>query len=114
MAIEKRGVQNLKTMAGMQDARRSRTASGALLELSMLEMERQRLSLEMQRAEARRAEVLRRIDEIDRKATRLHAFVEKRASSMDLTFNQPLLAGAKPLTIHQAMPDKMKRRALQY
>ena len=50
MAIEKRGVQHIKTLAGLVDGRRTRTSSGALLELSMLEMEKQRLVLEMQRA----------------------------------------------------------------
>src|SRR3990172_11108719 len=57
VALEKRGVQHLKTMAGLVDARRTRTSSGALLELSMLEMEKQRLLLEMRRAERRGAGV---------------------------------------------------------
>ena len=114
MAIEQRGVRNLKTMAGMQDARRSRTASGALLELSMLEMERHRLTLEMQRAEVRSAEVRRRMEEIDLKAARLHLFVEKRSVSAEVASGPAVLAAARPLMIHAAMPDKMKRRALQY
>jgi len=114
MAIEQRGVRNLKTMAGMQDARRSRTASGALLELSMLEMERHRLTLEMQRAEVRSAEVRRRMQEIDLKANRLQLFVEKRDVSSIPASGSAALGAAQPLMVHSAMPDKMKRRALQY
>ena len=41
MVTEKRGVQQIKTMGGIVDGRRTRTSAGALLELSMLEMEKQ-------------------------------------------------------------------------
>ena len=43
MATEKRGVMHIKTMAALVYARRARTSAGALLELAMLEMEKQRL-----------------------------------------------------------------------
>ena len=114
MAIEKRGVRNLKTMAGMQDARRARSSSGALLEMSMLETERQRLKLEMQRAEHRGAEIRRRMDEIDATAQRLQKFVETRTGADALPVTPGALAPAAALTIHSQAPDNMKRRALRY
>jgi hypothetical protein len=77
-------------------------------------MERQRLTLEVQRAQARQAEIVRRVQEIDAKAIRLHLFVEKRMDGIGLPSQLPALPPAQPLTIHQPIPEKMKRRALQY
>lgn len=112
MAIEKRGVQHIRTMAGMVDRRRVRSSSGALLELSMLEMEKQRLSLELKRAQTRCAEILTRTLEIEAKQGRLHRFV-----------TQPVTDGLKPLSVLspvQPLPtftapvDGLKRRQLSY
>lgn len=74
---ERSPTRRIRTMGGLVDNRRSRTPSGALMELSMLEMERQRLKAELKRMEARTAAINQRIGEIDAKAVRLHAFVEK-------------------------------------
>lgn len=110
MATEKRGVQQIKTMGGIVDGRRIRTSAGALLELSMLEMEKQRLTKEMTRAEHRCLEIRARVAEIDTKQARLQRFVDRPQSQMQS--NQAL--AASPLPIHTAPTDRLKRRALAY
>lgn len=72
-----RTVTNLKTMAGLVDARRTRTSSGALFEWAMLEMEKGRLTQEIQRAERRTADIRHRLWEIREKQSRLEQFVKK-------------------------------------
>ena len=111
MAFEKRGVQHLKTMGGLVDGRRTRTSSGALLELSMLEMEKQRLMKEVQRAERRGAEIRGRLAEIDKKGLRLQRFVEKRSAEAPTSEAR---TASSPLPIHSAPTDKLKRRQLSY
>ncbi|MBI2317282.1 MAG: hypothetical protein HYU75_09835 [Betaproteobacteria bacterium] len=111
MEIEKRGVQHLKTMGGLVDGRRTRSSSGALLELSMLEMEKQRLVKEMQRAERRGADIRGRLAEIDRKGLRLQRFVEKRSAAGPTPETR---TASSPLPIHSAPIDKLKRRQLSY
>ncbi len=122
MATEKRGVQQIKTMARLVDARRIRTSSGALLELSMLEMEKQRLSKEMRRAEQRCLEIRNRMAEIETKQQWLQRFVDRSVGEILQT--QPManssgwsgtaLAAASPLPIHSAPTDRLKRRQLAY
>ena len=111
MASEKRGVQHIKTMAGLVDGRRTRTSAGALLELSMLEMEKQRLVLEMRRAERRCAEIRGRLAEIEGKQHRLQRFVEKRSGEVQAPQAHTV---SSPLPIHSAPTDKLKRRRLSY
>ena len=111
MAFDMRGVQHLKTLAGLVDGRRTRTSSGALLELSMLEMERQRLMKEVQRAERRGAEIRGRLAEIDKKALRLQRSVEKRNAEAPISETR---TASSPLPIHSAPTDKLKRRQLSY
>lgn len=111
MALEKRGVQHIKTMAGLVDGRRTRTSSGALLELSMLEMEKQRLVQEMRRAEQRCAEIRGRLTEMGKKGLRLQQFVEK----LNVEAQAPQAhTVASPLPIHSVPTDKLKRRRLSY
>lgn len=111
MATEKRGVLHIKTMAGLVDGRRTRTSSGALLEMSMIEMEKQRLMKEMLRSEQRCVEIRGRIAEIEAKQRRIQKFVEVPFGEMQT--NRPLLA-ASPLPIHAAPTDRLKRRQLSY
>jgi len=99
-------------MAGLVDGRRTRTSSGALLELSMLEMEKQRLVLEMQRAERRCAEIRERLTEIGKKGLRLQRFVEKLNGEVQAS--QAQQTDASPLRIHTPPTDKLKRRLLSY
>jgi hypothetical protein len=106
-----RGVQNIKTMAGLVDGRRTRSSSGALLELSMLEMERQRLKKEMLRIERRWIEIDGRINDIERKQLRLQRFVEKPEGEKGAGKVLPI---AQPLPIHTAPTERLKRRQLSY
>jgi len=106
MKIERRGVTHLRTMAGLRDARSSRTSHGALLELSMLEVEKLRLTGEVQRAERRCADIRKRIAEIDIKAQRLHLFVEKPS------MGAPGVAAADPFPTHTL--GQVKHRRLSY
>ncbi|WP_165227584.1 hypothetical protein [Aquisphaera insulae] len=75
MAIERRGVQGIRTMAGLHDQRRSRTTAGALIELSALANERQLLEREVARASRRGREIHRRLKEIESKEVRLMGIV---------------------------------------
>ncbi|MBI2833991.1 MAG: hypothetical protein HYX76_06140 [Acidobacteria bacterium] len=108
MGLDRRGVQQIRTMARLVDGRRSRTAHGALLELSMLEMEKQRLLREMQRAERRCTEIRRRVADINVKEQRLHRFTENRGSAAP---EQPL---ASPLPTYAVPTEKLRRRRLSY
>ncbi len=107
MSIERRGVTSLRTMAGLVDARRARTSQGALLELSMLEVEKTRLSSEMARAERRCADIRKRIAQINTKAQGLHRFVQQPASGA-------APEAAAPFPIYTAPRDKVKSRRLSY
>ena len=111
MALEKRGVRHIKTMAGLVDGSRTRTSAGALLELSMLEMEKQRLGLEMRRTEQRCSEIRGRLTEIDKKGLRLQRFVEKLNGEAQAPQAH---SAASPLPIHSVSTDKLKRRRLSY
>jgi hypothetical protein len=111
VATEKRGVRQIKTMGGIVDGRRVRTSAGALLELSMLEMEKQRLSAEMKRAENRCIEIRARVTEIETKQVRLQRFVDRPKAAFQT--NQSL-GTASPLPVHSTPTDRLKRRALAY
>ena len=111
VASDKRGVLNIKTMAGLVDGRRIRTSAGALLEMSMIEMEKQRLRKEMLRAEQRSAAIRARMGELEVKQHRLQQFVERPNPETPLTTS---LGVAPPLPIHTAPTDRLKRRQLSY
>ncbi len=111
MATEMRGVQHIKTMAGLVDGRRTRSSSGALLELSMLEMEKQRLKKELLRIEQRGTEIASRINDIGSKQLRLQRFVDKPEADGGTDNTLP---AAAPLPIHTAPTDRLKRRQLSY
>ncbi len=111
MGRERRGVTHIHTMAGLVDGRRARSSHGALLELSMLELEKVRLTREMQRAERRCADIRKRLAEIDEKERRLHRFVEKPHGEAQARQAHTV---ASPLPIHSAPADKLKRRRLSY
>ncbi|MEI6113000.1 MAG: hypothetical protein WCP99_00390 [Burkholderiales bacterium] len=112
MSKDKRSVQHIKTLSGLLDQRRSRTSSGALLEMSMLEMEKQRLVLEVQRAERRAGEIRARLLEINTKSLRLQKFVEKVSAPPSLS--PTTLVPGTPLTVHTMPANKMKSRQLTY
>ena len=114
MATEKRGVTHIKTMAALVDARRSRTSAGALLELAMLEMEKQRLKKEMLRAESRAAEIATRMHEIETKQCRLQSFVERAEIDFPTAQGASSPGAAPAFPIFTAPTDGLKRRALAY
>ncbi len=72
----RRGLRGVKTVAGLSDRRRSRSAAGALLELSVLAREKERLGHELAAAECRRNEIQYRLSEIGEKEERLKNFVK--------------------------------------
>ena len=72
----KKGLRSVKTVAGLSDRRRSRSAAGALLELSVLAREKERLSHELAAAERRRREIQYRLTEIVEKEGRLKNFIK--------------------------------------
>ncbi len=112
MSRDQRSVQHIKTLSGMLDQRRSRTSSGALLEMSMLEMEKQRLMLEVQRAERRAGEISARLLEIHTKSLRLQTFVEKVSAPPGQS--PATMVPGTPLKIHSMPANKMKSRQLTY
>jgi hypothetical protein len=112
MATDKRGVQQIRTMGSIVDGRRTRTSAGALLELSMLEMEKTRLTKELERAQRRSVEIQTRVLEIETKQVRLQRFVDRPIAAF--TANGAMGA-ASPLPIHTAPAEqRMKRRSLAY
>jgi hypothetical protein len=76
MAGSRKGVRSIKTMAALVDRRRSRTTAGALLEMSVLANEKERLRQELEAAERRRLEIEARLVEIEEKEGRLAAFLQ--------------------------------------
>ncbi|MGC8642539.1 MAG: hypothetical protein ACP5XB_22005 [Isosphaeraceae bacterium] len=76
MAIDRKGVMGIRTMAALVDQRRTRTAAGALLELSALANEKLLLEREVARASRRGAEIRRRLKEIAAKEDRLMKIVQ--------------------------------------
>ena len=111
MAHEKRSVQHIKTMGGLVDGRRSRTSAGALLELSMLEMEKQRLGNELQRAKQRSIEIQGRLTEIETKQLRLYRFVEMLPEGAQVPQAHSV---ATPLPIYSMPTGKLKSKKLSY
>lgn len=76
MAGARRNLRSLKTMGALVDGRRIRTSSGALLELSILANEKERLNKELAVAAHRQEEIVARLSEIVAKERHLQAFVK--------------------------------------
>lgn len=112
MGTDTRGVQQIKTMGSIVDGRRTRTSAGALIELSMLEMEKQRLTKELERAQRRGLDIQTRVREIETKQVRLQRFVDRPIAAFQAN---GALGAASPLPIHTApVEQRMKRRSLTY
>ncbi len=99
----KKSLQSIRTMAGLLDGRRARSTAGALLELSGLANERQRLQQELDRGQRRQAEIHARLEEIAAKEKRLQKFIKTPNAS----------SGARPLPIAD-LPQCVQTRELQY
>ena len=68
-------------MAALVDRRRTRTPSGALLELSLLANEKERLQQELRAARRRGEEIQTRLREIAEKEERLQGLIKNPASN---------------------------------
>jgi len=90
-------------MAGLVDGRRTRTAAGALLEMSILAKERERLDKELAAAGRRRAEIEARLSEISQKERRLQEFVKN-----------PVVEAATNSAPTVEMPLNVKTREFSY
>jgi hypothetical protein len=112
MSIERRGLENLKTGMGVMNAHRNRTPAVALLELSMFANERQRLGMEMRRAEQRIREIAQRLEAIAAKGERLQRFVERYPDPKtgDIVAKHP----RSSLPLHIAPSGMERRRVLTY
>ncbi|MCG5514367.1 hypothetical protein [Ectothiorhodospira shaposhnikovii] len=84
----------VKTLSSIVDHRRSRSSSGALMELAMLEIERQRLVLEQERMAARNQEINRRLESITNKSALLYQFVERPDAIPAVKGNESMSATA--------------------
>jgi chromosome segregation ATPase len=97
--------RSIKTIGALLDHRRTRTSSGALLELSALANERQRLQYELERWQRRRAEIKNRLAEITEKEQWLSAIV--------ISATEGPCAGAKPIPLAGELP-RVQARELKY
>ncbi len=66
-----RSLRGIRTTGALADRRKSRTRAGALLELSVLANEKERLTRELRRWEQRKKEIEARLAEISEKERRL-------------------------------------------
>lgn len=71
----RKALHHLKTMGSVVDRRRSRTESGALLELSILARTKVRLKKELAAAVRRQQEIMVTVAEVAEAEQRLRAFV---------------------------------------
>jgi hypothetical protein len=102
MGADRKGTRHIKTISALLDSRRVRTSAGALMELSALANERERLNAELERWVRRHAEIQARLAEIGRKEERLQAYVQVQGGK-----------GALPLPQAEA-PRHIITRELNY
>lgn len=76
MTAVRKTLRSIRTAASIMDRRRVRTSSGALLELSVLANEKERLNRELAAAARRRNEIVARLSEIMEKEQMLRRYVE--------------------------------------
>ena len=72
-------MKGIRTMGALVDSRRTRTTSGALLELSSIANQKLLLQTELDRWTKRHAQIQTRLAEIAEKQTRLMAIVQSEA-----------------------------------
>jgi hypothetical protein len=76
MPNERKSMQSIRTMGALVDSRRTRTAAGALLELSAMANEKMLLRKELERFTRRHQEIKIRLAELAAKETRLLTLVQ--------------------------------------
>ncbi len=94
MSGARKTIRGVKTMRSLVDLRRSRTAAGALLELSALANEKERLNKELTAAARRQEEIVERLKEIAEKEQRLRGFV-KQPEMVGIVCPQPPSDGGR-------------------
>jgi hypothetical protein len=77
--FDRKSVQSIRTMGALIDSRRTRSAAGALLELSAMANEKTLLQKELDRWLRRHKEIQSRLSELAAKEKRLMAFVQGNA-----------------------------------
>ncbi len=82
MRNERKSVQSIRTMGALVDSRRTRSAAGALLELSAMANEKMLLEKELERFKRRHKEIRTRLEEIASKERRLMALVQKPGTAL--------------------------------
>ncbi len=98
MAFERRGVQGIRTMGALVDQRRTRTAAGALIELSAMANEKLLLEREIARASRRGIEIRRRLKEIAVKEDRLMKLAQGAAPAQEPASQRLPVPSATPET----------------
>lgn len=109
MAIERRGVQIIRTMAALHDQRRTRTTAGAFIELSALANERMLLEREVARASRRGKEIQHRMEEIEAKETRLMKVVRGEISSQERPQEISQVSRIEPCANVEMLPNSRFR-----
>ena len=102
MAAERKGAGQIKSVRALLDRRRSRTSGGALMELSTLANERERLLAEQARLARRHSNIQARLAEIADTQVRLQQFVQVATG-----------AEPQPLPVADA-PRRLVTRQLDY
>lgn len=113
MPIQSRTTDNLKTARSVKtlgqllDRRRARSASGALLELSAMANERERLEREQDRLARRRLEIQQRLAEMAEKEAWLHGIATSSGGSGAIAVSEsspvPMAGEPGPVVTRQFM-----------
>ena len=91
---------SLKTLRSKVDRVKARTPQGALLELTRLAQEKQRLQEEIERWERRSMEIRTRLGEIAEMEAWLYRFVERPEGPTEAERNTPTADGKRPSPAH--------------
>jgi anti-sigma factor RsiW len=104
-ANRRKGTHGIKTIRVLLDGRRVRTPAAALMELSALSNERERLRAELARWMRREVEITARLAEIADKEARLQVFLQQPLGAAETT--------GRPLPLAEA-PRNLVSRELSY
>ncbi len=113
MALERRGVEGIRTMAALVDQRRTRTPAGALIELSALANEKLLLDREVARASRRGIEIRRRLKEIAAKEDRLMKLAQGAAPAPEPASQRLSAPSAAPETLVE-MPTSSRLKISEF
>jgi hypothetical protein len=103
---ERKSVQNIRTMGALVDSRRTRSAAGALLELSAMANEKMLLQKELTRWTRRHKEIQARLGEIAAKEQRLMALVQGPGAVIALA--------APDLAVDSSLSRRVKVKEFNY